>query len=116
MQVPQGWKTADFRRALAEKRFVQAETWLRYVREHREDEEFSRLRQTWDKWISHREQELFDALYLRATATGATAFYGHAKRIVEWSFHERHKAPRAAQLAKVAGIAYELIPELPFTG
>ncbi len=116
MQVPQNWKSANFRQALAEKRFVQAETWLRYVREHREDEEFSRLRQTWDQWIGDREHDLFEALYLHAKATGATAFFGHAKPIVEWSFHERHKAPRAAQLAKVAGIAYELIPELPFTG
>ncbi len=111
MQVPQGWKTTDFRHALLSKRFVQAETWLRYVREHR-----PQFPQYIDSWFGDRERELFDALYQHAGATGATAYYGHAKRIANWSLNEDHKEPRARRLAEVAGIDYDQIPELPFTG
>lgn len=116
MKLPENWTDNDFRRALVEKCFIQAETWFRRILKNPETIEVPESDESQETYLTRLEEALFDAFIRQAIATGATAFFGHAKRIIERSLQKDQHSARIKRLVDVTGVDYELIPELPFTG
>ncbi len=48
--------TSEFRLALREGKIDEAEQWLRYIEDHKED--FPQYHRTWDKWLADRQREI----------------------------------------------------------
>ena len=86
--------TASFRAAL-ESAPEQAEQWLNQVKANR-----VKFPQYDDRWIDHRERELFQA-YCR------TADWSAAKRVAEATSDPKSKEGRARRLQELSGIVYE---------
>ena len=74
-----------------------AENFLAGVKSGRE-----RWKQYDDRWVDHRERELFQAYYTKQDWTGA-------KRIVESSLKEMSKEGRKKRLVELSGMKYEEI-------
>ena len=52
-------KTANFQQALREKRFEDAEAWLNYIIQNKDD--FPQYHATWDDWLEDRRQDIAEA-------------------------------------------------------
>ncbi|MFH0873729.1 MAG: hypothetical protein V1846_02705 [Candidatus Komeilibacteria bacterium] len=111
MSAPYPWQVGDFHRAVAEKRLVQAENWLGYVRKHRAEYPYYD-----DTWVAHCELELFESYCNMARITGATVNWGHARRVAEESLTIFHRRIRLIQLERVSGIKLEEIQVIPLPG
>ncbi|PLX25532.1 hypothetical protein C0580_02310 [Candidatus Parcubacteria bacterium] len=85
--------TTSFQEAIANGSLEQAETWL---------EEAKNLEQYDDRWLDHRERDLFKAYYQAEDWIGA-------KRIVEKTKNPDSQAGRKARLEELSGMKYEEI-------
>ena len=88
--------TATFRRAL-EVNPADAEAWLDTIRQNR-----GKYSQYDDRWLDHREQELFQAFC-------KTSDWPAAKRVVEATEDPHSKEGRERRLVILAGTPYEEI-------
>ncbi|MCB9802638.1 hypothetical protein H6761_01285 [Candidatus Nomurabacteria bacterium] len=87
--------TNSFQKAIESGNLELAETWLNKIKTER-PENYD------ERWIDHRERELFRAYY-------GEQRWVDAKRIVENSVKSDSKQGRADRLAELSGIKYEEI-------
>lgn len=87
--------TASFQEAITAGNLEQAEAWLDNIKATR-PENYD------DRWIDHREREIFKSYCEKQDWFGA-------KRIVESSLKEDSKSGRKERLAQLSGQAYESI-------
>ncbi|MFH1890359.1 MAG: hypothetical protein ABIJ91_02205 [Candidatus Kuenenbacteria bacterium] len=88
--------TAEFRHALEGGRLSEAEEYLNKEKQSPSKEGHDQ------RWVDHRERELFQAYYKKEDWKGA-------KRVVESSLFEHSKQGRQKRLEGLSGIKYEEI-------
>jgi len=89
--------TAEFRAALDDGQLEEAESFLNEVASN--PDQFSQYD---ERWLDHRQRELFQAFYGEKDWEGA-------KRVVEATKDPRSKEGRVNRLEELSGIAYEEI-------
>ncbi len=89
--------TADFREALGQGNLEAAEEFLKEVASNPEN-----FPQYDDRWLDHRQRELFQAFYKREDWQGA-------KRVIEATRDPHSREGRIKRLEQLSGLRYEEI-------
>ncbi|MBU0620032.1 MAG: hypothetical protein V1768_03850 [Patescibacteria group bacterium] len=91
------FNTTEFRNALDQGSLFQAENFLQNVANNSDQ-----FPQYDERWVDHRQRELFQAFYQAEDWSGA-------KRLVEATKDERSKDGRKKRLQELSGMKYEEI-------